>query len=92
MKNEGVPPIKWNGVLDGTFDELTYEAQFLAPFIGSGKGVVFDLSGKLRWNGVLLADKINFSGKLPGSGKNIILAEDAGAWKGRLESEYFAAT
>ena len=61
VNNEGVPPIKGNGVLDGTFDELTYKAQFIAPFIGSVEGVVFDLSGDLRWNGVLLADKINFS-------------------------------
>jgi len=61
VNNEGVPPIKGNGVLDGTIDELTYEAQFFAPFIGSVKGVVFDLSDNLRWNGVLLADQINFS-------------------------------
>jgi translocation and assembly module TamB len=59
VNSDGIPPIQGNGVLDGSFDELGYEAHFLAPFIGSVKGTVSDLSGTLRWKGDLLADKID---------------------------------
>ncbi|MCL7487494.1 MAG: translocation/assembly module TamB domain-containing protein [Desulfobulbaceae bacterium] len=61
FNNDGLPIVSGKGVLNGSLDELAYEANIVTPFAATAKGVVSDLAGNLSWQGSLRANAINVS-------------------------------
>jgi len=51
FNSDGLPIVSGKGVLNGSLDELAYEAYIVTPFAATAKGIVSDLDGDLNWQG-----------------------------------------